>query len=115
RAQQTLRGPFPLRLQVVFSPHGDSRTDVLSTRSAMWMFRLLGNSDRAARRTSPPPFTVPPAMVMSEQFSMSTELLPLFARSTELMRAPRELDTQNTPRPPPRERTWSTVTFGPFS
>ena len=61
--QQTLTAALPVIAKLVFSPQGLSRTEVLSTLKLSEMSRLLANSERAARRTSPPPLTVPPLML----------------------------------------------------
>lgn len=56
--------PLPDRFHfVLFAVHGFSTTSVLSTFNVIAISLLFANSVRAARRTCPPPFTVPPLML----------------------------------------------------
>lgn len=58
-AQHTSRAALPEMSQVMFSPQGDSRTELPLTASDTETSLVLGNSSRAATRTSPPPLTSP--------------------------------------------------------
>nr|WP_181007753.1 hypothetical protein [Streptomyces sp. SM1] len=90
---------------VVFSPQGLSRIDeFVIVRFWTVMSRLFANSERAARRISPPPVTVPlrAARFTLKQFSIRIASLPVFERVIPSIVAPPLSDTQKTPRPPPR-------------
>lgn len=60
--QQTSNVASPVMLKVGFSEQGDSLTVLSLTSKVRLMSLVMANSSRAERRTSPPPWTVPPLM-----------------------------------------------------